>query len=239
MNREEFIKEIANLGINLTEEQIRQFDLYCEFLLKYNLHTNLTAIKTTEEVYLKHFYDSATIAKVIDLTSIDSVLDIGTGAGFPGVVLKILYSHLNVVLLDSNNKKIKFLEELIKILNLNDITPINKRAEELNPEFRSSFDFVTARAVADLSILSELSIPLAKVGGYFLSLKGNKDEEITNATYAIELLGAQIEEICRLKLPKEESSRMIIKIKKVKETPDKYPRRYEKIKKNPLKKLGK
>lgn len=236
MNKEEFKEEIEKVGLNLTEEQLNQFSSYCDFLLKYNMHTNLTAIRNTEDVYLKHFFDSATIMKIIDLNKVNTVVDVGTGAGFPGVVLKILFPHLNVVLLDSNNKKITFLKELIELLNLKNITPIKSRAEEFCQQNRENFDLVVARAVADLSILAELCLPLVKKGGYFLSMKGNKEQETKESEYAINVLGGKIEEINKFKLPKEESIRTIIKTKKITATPEKYPRRYEKIIKNPLKK---
>ena len=239
MNKELFIEEVKKLGIELTQEQINQLDIYCKFLIDYNKHTNLTSITEEEQIYLKHFYDSITFCKSIDLNKYNSLIDIGTGAGFPGMVLKILYPELNVVLLDSNNKKISFLQELKDKLNIDKIDFYHGRAEDYCKKYRETFDIVTARAVSNLSVLSELCIPLTKINGYFIPMKGSNTEEIIEAEYAIEQLGGKIEEIINFNLPIEKSGRNIIKIKKVKETPKEYPRRYDKITKTPLKKNGK
>lgn len=237
MNKEEFIKYTSEeLGINLSNDQINKLDFYCQFLIKTNENVNLTAIKTENEIYLKHFFDSLTITKTIDLSKVSTLIDIGTGAGFPGMVLKIVFPHLKLTLLDSNNKKINFLKELSEKLEISDINFYNGRAEEFVKNNRESFDMVTARAVSNLSLLSELCLPLTKVNGYFVPMKGANNEEIDDAMYAIELLGGKVEKIDNFKLPIEESVRNIIAIKKEKTTPAKYPRRYEKILKNPLKK---
>ena len=236
MNKEEFIKEVSNLGIELTENMIQSLNTYCDYLLEINEHTNLTAIKDPEQVYLKHFYDSITFIKAIDLSSVDNLIDIGTGAGFPGMVLKIIYPELNVTLLDSNNKKIKFLEELSKKLNLEKINFYHGRAEDFCVKHRETFDIVTARAVSNMTTLTELCMPLVKLDGYFIPLKGSNEQEVEESLYAIQILGGEIEKNIKFNLPIEESGRQIIKIKKVKNTPKEYPRRYEKIVKSPLKK---
>ena len=153
MNIDEFKKEIIKLGINLTKEQLDKLKIYCDFLMEYNKHTNLTAIKTKEEIYLKHFYDSLTLIKVIDLTKEDTLLDIGSGAGFPGMVLKIFFPNLHVYLIDSNNKKTKFLEELKDKINVDNIEIINNRIENITKDFLNSIDVVTARAVTNLTVL--------------------------------------------------------------------------------------
>ncbi|MDE6292080.1 MAG: 16S rRNA (guanine(527)-N(7))-methyltransferase RsmG, partial [Bacilli bacterium] len=182
MNKELFKKYIDELNLKVTEKQLDQLEKYAVLLLEYNEHTNLTSIKTKEEVYLKHFYDSLTIVKYIDLNNYSSLADIGTGAGFPGMVLKIMFPHLRVVLMDSNNKKIKFLDELIKLLDIKDVETINARSEEYALTHKDSFDIVTARAVTSLPILSELCLPLVRVNGYFIPLKADVTEELPAST---------------------------------------------------------
>ena len=235
MNKEQFLNELYKLGIDLTGNQIIELNAYCEFLKEYNKHTNLTAITEDDQIFLKHFYDSLTIIKAIDLNKNYSLIDVGTGAGFPGMVLKIVFPNLDVTLLDSNNKKITFLKELSKKLGIYGINFYQGRAEEYAQEKREKFDIVTARAVSNLPVLSELCLPLVKVDGYFIALKGSNKEEITEAEFAIKTLGGTIENIVNFTLPIEESERNIIKIKKVKNTPKEYPRKYEKIIKKPLK----
>ena len=235
MNKEEFIKEVVKLGINLTEDQLSKLDTYAKFLVEYNTHTNLTAITSEDQIYLKHFYDSITIVKALDLTKVNNLIDIGTGAGFPGMVLKIIFPNLEVTLLDSNNKKITFLQELGNKLNLTNIYYFHGRAEEYCLKHRETFDLVTARAVSNMNTLSELCLPLTKLGGYFIPLKGSNEEEITSSINAIKELGGNVEEIIKFSLPYEDSTRNIIKIKKITNTPNKYPRRYDKIIKYPLK----
>ena len=236
MNKELFIKELEKIGLNITEEQLNSLDIYCKFLLEYNSHTNLTAIKEEDQVYLKHFYDSITFIKAIDLNNMNNLIDIGTGAGFPGMVLKILFPNLEVTLLDSNNKKIKFLEELSEKLNLTKINFFHGRAEDFCIKNRESFDIVTARAVSNMTTLTELCMPLVKLNGYFIAMKGSNEDEVKESLDAIEILGGQIEENIKFNLPIEDSGRQIVKIKKIKNTPKEYPRRYEKIVKTPLKK---
>jgi len=239
MNREVFLEELNKLGIDLTGNQMISLNAYCEFLKEYNSHTNLTSITEDDQIFLKHFYDSLTFVKAIDLNNYNTLLDIGTGAGFPGMVLKIVYPHLNVTLLDSNNKKINFLKELAMKLNIRGINFYNGRAEDFCKDKRESFDIVTARAVTNMTTLSELCLPLTKVDGYFIAMKGSNTEEIEEAKYAIKVLGGNIEEIINFNLPIEESGRNIVKIKKEKPTPNEYPRRYDKMVKNPLKNNGK
>lgn len=239
MNKQEFIKKVGELGINITEEQLNQLDTYCNFLLEYNSHTNLTAIKEEDQVYLKHFYDSLTFIKAIDVTKYENLLDIGTGAGFPGMVLKIVYPNLEVTLLDSNNKKINFLKELAMKLRLTKVNFYHGRAEEFCVKNREKFDIVTARAVTNMTALTELCLPLTKVNGYFIALKGSNKVEIDESLYAIEKLGGIVENTINFELPYDCGERNILKIKKEKNTPKEYPRRYDKIVKNPLKLNGK
>lgn len=226
MNQDKFILELSKLNINITDLQLKQLERYYELLVEYNKVMNLTGITEKEEVYLKHFYDSLTIAKVIDLNQYNTLCDVGTGAGFPGLVLKILYPNLKVTLLDSLNKRLNFLNVVIKELNLKDIETVHVRAEE----YKKQFDITVARAVAPLNILLEYCIPLTKVNGYFIAMKG-KNEEASNALLK---LNSEIIETNSFLLPIENSDRTIIKIKKLKETNKKYPRKYSEIKKNPL-----
>lgn len=234
MTISEFIEELKKINIEPTEEQLDQLNKYYELIVEYNKVMNLTGITEKEQVYLKHFYDSLTIARVIDLNKEETLCDIGTGAGFPGIVLKILFPNLKVTLIDSLNKRIEFLKIVIKELNLKNIEVIHTRAEEYAKEKIEKFDIVTSRAVAPLNILLELSMPLLKVNKYFISYKGNISREITESENALKQLDSKIEKIEEFELPKENSNRTIIKIKKENTTNKKYPRKYSEIKKKPL-----
>ena len=236
MNIEEFINETKKLGIDVTGEQLEKLEIYCNFLLEYNTHTNLTAIKNREEVYLKHFYDSLTLVKSIDLTSIENLLDIGTGAGFPGIVLKIFFPNLQIYLVDSNNKKTKFLIELKDKLNVDKVEVINNRIENITSRFINSIDVVTARAVTNLPVLVELALPLVKVNKYFIAMKGNAQEELENSEYAITYLGGKIEDVKEFDLPHDAGKRMLITIQKTQKSELNKLRPYEKIVKKPLQK---
>lgn len=234
MNKEEFINDLKKLGLELTEEMLKKLNSYADFLLEYNTHTNLTAIKTKEEVYLKHFYDSLTLAKIINLKK-GTLLDVGTGAGFPGLVLAIVFPDLEVSLLDSNNKKITFLNECIAKLKIKNAQTIYSRAEDYTKIHREAFDFVTSRAVADLRILLELNIPALKVHGSFLVMKGNIGEELQNSIKTMKILSCEIIQKEEFNLPKNGGIRTLLNIQKTKETDLKYPRSYDKIKKKELK----
>ena len=235
MNQNEFIKNLKDLNINLTTNQINQLQTYANFLLEYNKHTNLTAIKTMEEVYLKHFYDSLTLTKIANLET-GQLLDIGTGAGFPGLVLAIIFPKLQITLLDSNNKKIQFLKECIAKLNLTNTTVIYQRAEEYARQNREKYDFVTARAVAEIRILLELGIPCLKQQGHYLIMKANlTDKEQQESQGALKNLSSKINNIIELDLPNNGGHRTLIDILKIEPTNPIYPRTYDKIKKHPLK----
>ena len=236
MNIEEFISEVKKLGIDVTEEQLRELDLYCTFLLEYNTHTNLTAIRNREEVYLKHFYDSLTLTKIIDLNEYNTLLDIGTGAGFPGMVLKIFFPHLQIYLVDSNNKKTKFLMELKEKLNVDNLEVINNRIENITPRFINKIDIVTARAVTNLPVLLELALPLVKTNKYFIAMKGNATEELENSKYAISYLESKLDNVIDFELPNDTGKRTLISIKKEKLSDINKLRSYEKIIKKPLQK---
>lgn len=230
MNREEFIEETKKLGINITEEIMNKFDIYINFLIEYNEHTNLTAIKDYESILLKHFFDSLMLEHYFDFKNTKRILDIGTGAGFPGMILAIMHPGIEVTLLDSNNKKLKFLELLAEKTNVKNIKIVHERAEDYVNRERQKFDVVTSRAVSDLEILSELSIPFLKIGGYFIPLKGKIDDELNRSKEIIKNLGGNIKNIFNYELIKENSTRNIILIEKISDTPNKYPRNYSQIK---------
>ena len=233
MNKNEFYDEIKKLDINLTKDMQEKLDKYAQFLIEYNQHTNLTAIKTIDEIYLKHFYDSLTLVKIANLKT-GKLLDVGTGAGFPGLVLAIVFPDLEVTLLDSNNKKITFLNECIKKLELKNVQTVYSRAEDYTRCHREYFDFVTSRAVAELRILLELNIPALKVNGNFLVMKANVSEELKNSLSTIDKLSCQIIDQKEFELPENGGLRTLVNIKKNKVTNLIYPRTYDKIKKKKL-----
>lgn len=234
MNLEAFKKELEKLNININDKQLKQLEDYYNLLIEWNNKINLTAITEKDQVYLKHFYDSLTITKIINLNEIDSLCDIGTGAGFPGMVIKILFPNINVILVDSLNKRIEFLKIVKERLKLNKLEIYHDRAEEFAHNNIEKFDVVTARAVANLSTLLEYSIPMVKINKYFIPLKSNVDEEIINSKNALEKLNSIIEEKIEFSLPIENSKRTILKIKKVGKTNNRYPRKYKEIKEKPL-----
>ena len=238
MKIEEFVQELNKLNINISEEQLSKLEEYYNYLIEYNNHTNLTTITRKEDVYLKHFYDSLTIVKSISFKDKAKILDIGSGAGFPGVVLKIIFPFLSVYLLDSNNKKTKFLEELCKRLELKDIEVINCRAEDYVKENRESFDYVFSRAVAKTRIIVELGVPFLKINGILIVMKASNEvtqDELNESQGALKLLNCSIQEVLRFNLPVENSERNLIVIKKDNSTDKIYPRPYDKIVKKPLK----
>ena len=234
MNNNEFYKEIENIGINLNDIQKEQFEKYYEYLIEYNSHTNVTSITNKEDVYLKHFYDSILLTQSTNFNNINSMLDIGCGAGFPGLVIKIIYPNINLTLLDSNNKKTTFCSNLVNILGLENIEVINKRAEEYIKDKREYYDLVTARAVKDLSILNELAIPYVNVNGYFIAMKSNYEEELNNSINGINTLGGKYLETKNIDLPNNLGTRNFVIIKKINKTNIKYPRQYNQILKKPL-----
>ncbi len=234
MNKKEFIQEINKLGIQLTDEQLHQLDKYYQLLIEWNKVMNLTGITEEKEVYLKHFYDSLTIAKVIDLTKEKSLCDVGSGAGFPGMVLKIVFPNLKVTLVDSLNKRIKFLTEVANELNLKDIALVHARAEDFAKNNREKFDVVTARAVASINVLLEYCLPLTKVGKYFIALKGNISQEIILLNNSLTKIGGKLINSQEFLLPIENSNRSLLVITKENPTSKKYPRHPKDIKNNPL-----
>ena len=233
MNKEQFLNEIKKLGINISVDTLSKLDTYYKLLVEENNKYNLTAITEEEQVYLKHFYDSLTIVKIINLNN-QYLLDIGTGAGFPGLVLKIVFPKLKIDLLDSTNKRCQFLQMVINKLQLDNINVINARAEEYAKDNREKYDIVTSRAVAPLKHLLEYSIPTLKVNGTFISLKSNIDEELKNINNYYQKLNLTNEKIIRFELPYESSLRTLYKITKEKPTKLIYPRTYSQIKKKEI-----
>lgn len=233
MKINEFIEKIKELGLEITDEKLKQLEIYANFLREYNEHTNLTAITNIEDIYLKHFYDSLTLVKVIDLNTCENLLDFGTGAGFPGMVIKIFFPNLKITLLDSNNKKIKFLTELKDKIHVDNLELINTRVESFRNERLNYYDVVTARAVTNMPVLTELAMPLVKKNKYFIAMKGSNTEEIKTSKNAILKMHGEISEINTFLLSKETGMRNIIKIKKNKETDLNELRTYEKIIKKP------
>lgn len=234
----ELLREGAKqLDIELTEAQIDQFMKYKELLQEWNQKMNLTAITEDREVMTKHFLDCMTINKALNMNEDYSVIDIGTGAGFPGLVIKIAFPHLKVTLVDSLKKRLVFLDTVIKELGLIGIECVHSRAEDLgkNKAFRESFDICASRAVANLAVLSEYTLPFVKVGGHLIALKGQKlDEELEQGKKAITILGGQLEEVVHTGVPFTDLDHKIAKIKKVKPTAAKYPRKAGEPTKAPL-----
>ena len=233
MKQDNFIQELKNLNIQLTETHLFQLETYYEMLVEYNKIMNLTGITEHDEVFLKHFYDSLTIVKIIDLNTVESFCDIGTGAGFPGLVIKICFPKLKVTLLDSLNKRVEFLKAVIQKLNLKDIEVVHARAEEYALSHRSEFDVTTARAVAHTSILLEYAIPMTKVEKYFVAMKANVEEELKEIDNALKKLSTKLIQKEEFLLPLENSKRTILLFKKEKENKH-FPRKNNEIKKNRL-----
>lgn len=234
MNDKEFKEELSKLGIVLTSTQENQLEMYYNLLIEWNNKMNLTGITERNSVYLKHFYDCITLIKAIDLTKNLKIVDVGTGAGFPGLVLKIVFPNLDVVLVDALNKRINFLNHVIESLKLENIEAIHDRIENYAKNNLEVFDLVTCRAVAKLNIISELCLSLAKINGYFIPMKATIEDEISDTKY-LEVLKSKVESVITFNLPIENSVRNLIVIKKYGSIDKKYPRQYDKIIKNPLK----
>lgn len=233
----QFEKDLSALDIRLSEHQIDQFLKYYELLVEWNEFMNLTAITEYDEVMKKHFVDSLSLIKTYDVSREATVIDVGTGAGFPGLALKIAYPNLKVTLLDSLNKRINFLNEVITQLGLSGIDTVHGRAEDFAKPYklRGKYDLCVSRAVANMSTLSEYCLPFVKVGGEFISYKSEKiGEEMNNAKNAITLLGGKLERSEEFYLPDSDIYRNLVVIKKVKETPKKFPRKAGLPAKEPL-----
>lgn len=236
MEIKEFSKKIKKylkeINIEIEEEKIKKLYKYMEMLIQRNKEMNLTAITEPNEIILKHFVDSATILK--NIKSTDKVVDVGSGAGFPGIPVKILNKNISFTLLDSLNKRIKFLDEVIYNLKLNAIEAVHSRAEDFAKESREIFDVAVSRAVAPLNILLEYMLPLVKVGGICICMKGSNIGEMKDCRKALEILGGEIEKIEELYLPGTDNKRNIIIVQKIKETPKKYPRKAGKPTREPI-----
>ena len=234
MNKEAFIKELEKINIKLTKEQENKLEQYYEILVEENEKINLTTITKKEEVYLKHFYDSLTLNKVIDLNQNIFLADLGTGAGFPGIVLKIAFPNLKITLVDSLEKRCKFLKETIKKLELKDIEVICNRIEKFSVENKEKYDVLVTRAVAKTKIMLELGIQALKINGKYILMKSNVEEEIQNIDKTNTILGTKLEIKEEFFLPIEQSKRNILVFAKKTSTNSKHPRDFAKIKKNSL-----
>ena len=234
---ERFDRELEELGIRLSEEQKKQFHKYYEMLVEWNKVMNITGITDYDEVNLKHFTDSLTIVRCNDMSRVKRLIDVGTGAGFPGIPLKIVYPEIEVVLLDSLNKRINFLNAVIDELGLEKITALHGRAEDFakKKEFREQFDLCVSRAVANLSTLCEYCLPFVGITGHFISYKSaDSDEEIKNAEKAVCILGGEIKNVDKFDLPGTNMGRSLVDVEKVRQTPGKYPRKAGLPAKEPL-----
>ena len=234
MNLNNFIKEVEKLNIHLSEKQLEQLEEFYNLLIDYNEKVNLTRITEKEDVYLKHFYDSLTLIKAIDLTQGLTLCDVGTGAGFPGIVLKICFPQLKITLVETLQKRVRFLYLVKEKLNLKDLFICKERAEIFARNNRNKYDLVTSRAMARLNILNEMCIPLVKVNGYFIPMKGSIEGELEEASNSIKELNSELENVVSFTLPIENSIRNLVIIKKIGDNKSKYPRSFNEIKNRPL-----
>lgn len=226
--RTQFTELLQKQGITLTLEQLEQFELYYQELVAWNEKMNLTGITEREQVYMKHFYDSLSLAFYQNMNEVKSMADIGSGAGFPGIPLKICFPHLKLTIIDSLSKRISFLQHVCNALKLSEVQLIHGRAEDIARQFihRDAYDLVTARAVARLSLLNEFCLPFTRKDGIFAAMKGNDpSEELNEAKHSLKELRAQLDKVESFSLPVEESVRHIIIIRKTGATPAKYPRK--------------
>lgn len=234
MNKEFFINEVEKLGIIVDDEKLNKLDQFYHLLIEWNKKINLTTIIEEESVYLKHFYDSLTLYRDIDLNKPIKICDVGSGAGFPGIVLKIFFPSIDITLIDSLNKRIIYLNDIIDKLKLSNIKAIHSRMEDFSKNHEEEFDYITARAVSQLPILCEISVKALKIGGSLVFMKANCEEELLGIEKKIDKLGLKLKEVDKFVLPIENSNRTIIKIDKYSKTNKIYPRTIDKIKKNPL-----
>jgi 16S rRNA (guanine527-N7)-methyltransferase len=228
MGKEQFVARLAEKGIDLSPLQREQFEGYYRLLVEWNEKMNLTAITEEDEVYTKHFFDSVTPSFYFPFSSVTSIADIGAGAGFPSLPLKICFPHLEVTIVDSLQKRMTFINHVADQLGLTNVTAKHGRAEEVgqDPAFRERFDLVTARAVARLNVLSEFCLPFARTGGHFIAMKGSDIQlELQEAKKAIKTLGGKTKAVERFQLPDDAGERHLVFIEKVQSTPKSYPRK--------------
>lgn len=236
--RKQLEPQLKSINITISDKQYNQIYKYYDLLVEWNKVMNLTAITDEVSFANKHIFDSVLIYKSFDLNKVESVIDIGTGAGLPGIPLKIVFPHIEIALLDSLNKRIHFLNEVIEVLELDFVETIHGRAEDFGKreEYREVFDLCVSRAVSQLPILSEYCIPFVKVGGHFIAYKSiDTNEEIENSGNAINILGGKITDVNEIELVENEITRRFVTIEKINETPIKYPRKAGKPQKTPLK----
>lgn len=226
-------------GIELDDTQWRQFEQYYEQLAEWNQKMNLTAIENRDDVYIKHFYDSISLSFFVSLDQVQTLADIGSGAGFPSIPLKIVYPHLRITIIDALNKRITFLRHLVETLKLDQVECIHARAEDAArlKEHRDAYEVVTARAVARMNVLNELCLPFVKPSGIFVAMKGSQaPQELEEAQASFRLLGAQLEQVHRFLLPSEQAERHIIIVRKKTHTPKRFPRKAGEPARHPLRK---
>jgi 16S rRNA (guanine527-N7)-methyltransferase len=234
MNINSFIEKTKELDINLTKDQMDKLEKFYLLLVSENEKVNLTRIIEKEDVYLKHFYDSLTLIKAYNLRKEISLCDVGTGAGFPGIVLAICFPNIKVTLIEKLRKKVNFLFLVKKELNLKNLFICNERAEVFARNNIEKYDIVTSRAFARLNVLTEICMPLVKVNGYFIPMKANIEGELEESLNAINVMNSKLEEVITFNLPIENSIRNLVVIKKIGNNKKKYPRIFNEIKKNPL-----
>lgn len=233
----ELYEILKSSDLECTDKQVEKFETYKNMIQEWNKKINITSITEDKDIYMKHFVDSIIVKNYFDMESVDNMIDVGTGGGFPGIPLKIVNEKMDVTLLDSLNKRMIFLGQVVKSLDLENVSLIHGRAEDfgVNEEYREKYDLSISRAVAPLNILSEYCIPFVKVGGCFISMKsGDVEKEIEDSEKALEILGGRIRETIKYQLPGTDISRSIIIIEKYRETPEKYPRKAGKPTKKPL-----
>jgi 16S rRNA (guanine527-N7)-methyltransferase len=232
-----FSQSLAEQGIELSSRQIDQFAVYCRELREWNERMNLTAITEREEVYFKHFYDSLTLSAAVPFSAVHTMADIGSGAGFPGIPLKIVFPHISLTIIDSLQKRIRFLQHLTDALGLREVRLLHGRAEDLGKmaEHREQYDIAAARAVARLNVLNELCLPFVRTDGFFLAMKGSDlQDEITEAEFSLRELKSRVDRIVPVELPVVQAKRHIVVIRKLQSTPRKYPRKTGTPARNPL-----
>lgn len=234
MNKEQFVNELSKIGIVVNADTLEKLNKFYHLLIEWNEKINLTTIVDEEEVYLKHFYDSLTLFKEYDFNNECSLCDVGSGAGFPGIVLKIVFPSIKMTLVDSLNKRVVYLNEIIKELELNDIIAIHSRMEDFSKINDKKFDIITARAVSNLNVLSEICVRALKIDGHMIFMKANCDEELIELNRICNKLSMKIFNVNKFVLPFENSNRTLVNIVKIGDINSKYPRNIDKIIKNPL-----